>query len=165
MKNTRSRLSTGKRFLFAGLTAFALVAFTACEKGDDNDPGDMSRFKLSGSASGDQEVPAVSTSAKGSLNGSYDSISNRLIYTIEWDGLSGEANMAHFHGPALAGENADVMLPLTMVDMGASGRATDTVEVNDAFEDALLEGKVYYNIHTLANPAGEIRGQVNTTRN
>ena len=166
MKNTEMNSKPWRsRLVIAGLGLLTLVGFSACDKDDDDDPDMNGRYTLSGSASGDQEVPVVSTNASGSLTGSYDSTSNTLIYTINWRDLSGDVSMAHFHGPAMAGENAEVMLPLNLTEMMATGMARDTVQVNDAFEDALLSGKVYYNIHTLQNPSGEIRGQVMTERN
>lgn len=63
---------------------------------------------------------------------------------------------AHFHGPAKSGENAGVLVPVTAAASPFTGEAT-----LDAAKAADLEaGKMYFNIHTAANPKGEIRGQV-----
>jgi len=103
------------------------------------------------------------------LSGTFDSTNNRLIYTITWSGLSGDATDAHFHGPAAAGANADVLIPLRVTVNGVNGTASDTLTVADSvqsvFRTAILSGNVYYNLHTTANPDGEIRGQVGTTKN
>ena len=64
--------------------------------------------------------------------------------------------MAHFHGPAEAGKNAPVMIPFKDAASGAEGSATLT----DAQAADLMAGKLYINVHTAANPGGEIRGQV-----
>jgi hypothetical protein len=150
----------------AGVAIAGMLLLSACDKDDDDDiknPGGA-KYSISGPASGDQEVPAVTTSAAGTLTGSYDTVSKSLIYSIDWTGLSGDAAMAHFHGPASAGETAAPMETLTIVTNGIAGKATDTVTASPALHSALMAGKVYYNIHTAINPDGEIRGQVNLSQ-
>lgn len=158
----------GRRNFFASIAGTALVSlliFTACEKEESNSNPRSSKYTLSGSASGSQEVPAVTTNATATLTGSYDTVSKSLIYSISWSGLSGSATMAHFHGPALAGESAGVLEPLTIsITDSASGTAKDTITASAVLHAALMAGKVYYNIHTVAHPDGEIRGQVNVAQ-
>ncbi len=72
--------------------------------------------------------------------------------------------MAHFHGPALAGATAPPIESLTITTNGTAGTATDTITATSALHAALLAGQVYYNIHTAANPDGEIRGQIAVTQ-
>jgi hypothetical protein len=66
--------------------------------------------------------------------------------------------MAHFHGPAPAGKNAGVVIPIPMDKLASpiEGQATLTA----AQESDLLAGNWYFNVHTAKNPGGEIRGQV-----
>jgi hypothetical protein len=72
-------------------------------------------------------------------------------------GLTGDATAAHFHGPAEPGRNAGVLVPAPGVKTGAfEGSATLT----DDQARALTAGQTYFNIHTAANPQGEVRGQV-----
>jgi hypothetical protein len=103
------------------------------------------------------EVPPVSSSATGTLAATYDPSTKTLSYTITYAGLSGDAMAAHFHGPASAGENAGVALPV-------SGAMTNpikgTATLSDAQAKDLMSGKWYINIHTAANKGGELRGQV-----
>ncbi|MEP7374102.1 MAG: CHRD domain-containing protein [Chitinophagaceae bacterium] len=158
-----------KRSLFTSLAGVAIAGtllLSACDKdNDDNTPPVVNaKYTISGPATGASEVPAVETTATGSLAGSYDTTSKQLIYTVSWTGLSGDATAAHFHGPALAGEVADPLEPLTIVTNGMVGTATDTITASAALHSALLAGKVYYNVHTAANPNGEIRGQVNISQ-
>jgi hypothetical protein len=63
----------------------------------------------------------------------------------------------HFHGPAAAGANAGVALGFTgSVESPIKGSATLTpAQLAD-----LTAGKWYVNLHTAANPGGEVRGQV-----
>ena len=159
MQNT----NYGKRRLFgslAGLALIGLVAFSSCDKEESNSTPKSAKYSISGAASGSQEVPAVTTSATGNLTGSYDTTSKSLIYTVTWTGLSAEATMAHFHGPAIAGAIAPPIETLTITTNGTAGSATDTITATSALHAALLAGQVYYNIHTAAHPDGEIRGQV-----
>lgn len=157
-----------KRRFLAPLASVALAGtllLSACDKNDDDDIKDTNaKYSISGAASGAQEVPAVTTSATGNLNGSYDTLSKQLIYSINWTGLSGDVSMAHFHGPALAGEDASPIETLSIVTNGMAGIAKDTITASATLHSALMAGKVYYNIHTVANPGGEIRGQVNVSQ-
>jgi hypothetical protein len=149
---------------FAALTGVAIAGtflLSACDKkDDDNKVVPNAKYTLSGAASGDQEVPAVTTTATAALTGSYDTVSKQLIYTVNWTGLSGDATVAHFHGPAVAGESASPLQDLTIVTNGMTGVASDTITASADLHTALLAGKVYYNVHTALNPDGEIRGQV-----
>ncbi|HKZ67028.1 MAG TPA: CHRD domain-containing protein [Chitinophagaceae bacterium] len=145
----------------AAIAIAGVLVLPSCDDDDDDMKPPSAKYNLSGSASGAQEVPAVTTTASGTLSGSYDTVSKSLIYSVNWTGLSGDATMAHFHGPALAGEVAPPIETLTITTNGMAGTATDTVTASAALHTALVAGKVYYNVHTAINPDGEIRGHVN----
>ena len=70
--------------------------------------------------------------------------------------LSGDATAAHFHGPADAGANAGVAVPIK----GTASPMAGSAAITDAQAAELLAGKWYINVHTAANKNGEIRGQV-----
>jgi hypothetical protein len=86
----------------------------------------------------------------------YDAASKKLSWKLNYSGLSGPATAAHFHGPAEPGKNAGVAVPISNTASGSEGSATLT----DAQAADLTAGKYYINVHTAANPGGEIRGQV-----
>jgi|SRR5215831_10266100 len=75
---------------------------------------------------------------------------------ITVSGLTGNPSAAHIHrgdgsiaiGLVLASDNATAVLPV-----GAT--------LTDADYAELLAGTLYFNVHTTANPNGEIRGQIN----
>jgi hypothetical protein len=71
----------------------------------------------------------------------------------------------HLHGPSDPGVAAPVKIPITGFSATATGsiNRTDTLKTETDEADFLL-GKWYYNIHTPANPGGEIRGQIFPTR-
>lgn len=146
------------------IAASTLFVLPACDKDDDDDNVPNERFELSGSATGAQEVPAVTTNGTGTISGSYDKNTNTLSYDINWTGISGDATVAHFHGPADPGVSAGPLVDIPITTNGVNGRANGTVVIHDSVETALLSGKVYYNIHTATFPEGEIRGQVLTAR-
>lgn len=110
--------------------------------------------------SGGAEVPPVTTNGNGTALLRFDPQTNTLAWTIEFADLTGPATGAHIHGPATADENAGVIIDLGVggVDSPLVGTTELTTEqVND-----LTTGLWYVNVHTEANPGGEIRGQIET---
>ena len=109
---------------------------------------------------GAQQVPPVQTSATGTADLSYDPATRVVTWSVTCSGLSGPPTMAHFHGPAAAGKNGPVAIWLTEKGKPAAspikGQATLTPEQAQQFN----AGEWYINVHTQANPGGEIRGQV-----
>lgn len=104
---------------------------------------------------GATEVPANTTAGTGSVTASFDTTTKTLTWTGTYAGLTGPATAAHFHGPAEVGKNAGVMVP-SPAALPIQGSAVLT----DAQVQALTGGMMYFNVHTAANPGGEIRGQV-----
>ena len=139
MSNTRIMLTTlalGATITFAG-PAFA--------------------EKMKATLDGKSEVPANTSAATGTADIDYDAATKKLSWKVTYSGLSGPATAAHFHGPAEAGKNAGVAVAIPNAGTSpAEGSATLT----DAQAADLVAGKYYVNIHTAANPGGEIRGMV-----
>ena len=112
--------------------------------------------------SGDQEVPAVTTSASGSGTVSLDG--STVTVTGSFSGLTGDYAASHIHGGA-RGENGPVVVALApTVDADMRGAAweagTNTFEVSTTFADSIRAGLAYVNVHSAAFPDGEIRGQI-----
>lgn len=103
------------------------------------------------------EVPAKDSSGQGTLTATLDSESHELKYHVEFSGLTGPVVAAHFHGPAAEGVNAKPQVP---VKAPFTSPLDGTVTLTTEQEKDLLDGKWYFNLHTTANPRGEIRGQV-----
>lgn len=136
-----------KRILLAAVATAALIG----------SPAMAETMNMKADLTGASEVPPVTTSAKGNLTATYDTASKKLSWKGTVSGLSGEVTAAHFHGPAEPGKNAGVLVPAPGVKSGAfEGSATLT----DDQAKALMAGQTYFNIHTAANPQGEVRGQV-----
>lgn len=112
--------------------------------------------------SGATEVPANKATGTGEALVSLDTAKKELTYTVTFANLSGPAAAAHFHGPAAAGANAGVAVPI-----GAKGPTSPvhgTATLTDAQIKDLEAGMWYVNVHTAANPGGEIRGQVTAVK-
>nr|MBC8228558.1 CHRD domain-containing protein [bacterium] len=107
--------------------------------------------------SGDQVVPAVETNAAGTAALGLNDDGN-LYFNITVTGLTGPITAAHFHGPAAEGESAGAVFAITETFDG--NHAEDVwEELTDEQMGYLMDGLLYLNLHTEANPAGEIRGQ------
>ncbi len=102
------------------------------------------------------EVPPKTTAGSGTATATLDTATKTLTYSVTYKDLTGPATMAHFHGPAAPGVNAGVVVPFKVSPSPISGTATLT----DAQIADLEAGKWYANVHTAANPGGEIRGQM-----
>ena len=105
---------------------------------------------------GASEVPANKTGGTGDLTASLDTATKLFTYKVTYKGLTGAATMAHFHGPAKAGANAPPIVVVADPGSPISGEATLT----EPHIADLKKGLWYFNVHTAANPGGEIRGQV-----
>jgi CHRD domain len=103
------------------------------------------------------EVPPNASTATGTADIDYDPASKKLSWKVTYSGLSGPPTAAHFHGPAEAGKNGGVAVPIPNI---ASSPTEGSATLTDAQAADLSSGKYYVNIHTAANPGGEIRGQV-----
>ena len=104
-----------------------------------------------------QEVPTNDSKGTGTADLMYDPTSKNLTWTITFDGLTGPATVAHFHGPAEPGKTAGVAQLIGQKPTSpVKGSATRT----DAQAADLMAGRWNVNVHKEANKAGEIRGQV-----
>ena len=103
------------------------------------------------------EVPPNASTASGTADIDYDPASKKLSWKVTYSGLSGPPTAAHFHGPAEAGKNGGVAVPIPNI---ATSPTEGSATLTDAQAADLTSGKYYVNIHTAANPGGEIRGQV-----
>lgn len=112
--------------------------------------------KLQAELKGSNEVPPNNSTGSGKAEASYDTETKVLTYLVTFTGLTGPAIGAHFHGPGEAGKNAGIALPFKTTQSPIEGNATLT----EAQAADLLGGKWYANIHTAANPGGELRGQM-----
>ena len=82
------------------------------------------RAELTGAA----QVPPVTTDATGTVEVTYDTVAKNLTWTLEYEGLSGEATAAHFQGPADEGETAPPVIPASELASGSEESAEITAD-------------------------------------
>jgi hypothetical protein len=135
------------RTMLATLALGATIALT----------GSAFAEKMKVTLDGKSEVPPNTSAGTGAADVDYDAASKKLTWKLTYSGLSGPATAAHFHGPAEAGKNAGVKVP---IPNATSSPAEGSAILTDEQAADLTAGKYYINVHTAANPGGEIRGQV-----
>jgi CHRD domain-containing protein len=154
------------------VTAFAVTAIVAA-CGSDKPTGPQVTHFNAGLASvnernADGTPKTISSNATGSAQ--FTLTGNTLAVVVAVSGLSGPATASHIHVGA-SNQNGAVVVPFTI----ASGVSNGTL-VSQSFDlsttipgatitaDSLMKlmnsGNAYVNVHTAANPAGEMRGQV-----
>ena len=158
-----TRLPTSLRASLAATavgTALVLAGCAYMPKGTSSSSGTaapmMATQSFRATLSSAAEVPANASAGTGNLEATFDKGASVLRWKLTYSGLTGPATMAHFHGPAMPGANAGVVVPLPSAASPAEGQATLT----PAQAADLVGGRWYINVHTAQNPAGEIRGQV-----
>ena len=150
-------------------------------------PGAAATLSFGALLSGANEVPPNASPGTGSVTVVLDTIGQTLQINASFSGLTSNAIAAHIHCCAPLGTNVGVATTLPAFAGfplgGTSGTfnktfsLTDSTFYNPAFvtlegglsqaEAALIAGiegdDTYFNIHTVNNPGGEIRGQLEPT--
>ncbi len=109
---------------------------------------------------GSTEVPANTTAGTGTATVTFDPATKMLTWTGSFSGLTGPAMAAHIHGPAEIGKNAGVVLWISTKGTPFASPFSGSATLTDAQASELMSGLYYVNVHTAANPGGEIRGQL-----
>ena len=133
----------------AAIAAAGLLLFAA--------PAYAEMLNMSAELTGAAEVPPNDSAATGMLEATYDTETMMLTWTVTYDGLTGEATAAHFHGPAGPDETAGPVVPVEG-DLASPIEGSATLTEEQATQ--LQDGMWYFNLHTAEYPDGEIRGQV-----
>jgi CHRD domain/Secretion system C-terminal sorting domain len=138
----------------AGLLALLLTALAA--RADHLRP----HLLLGAQLTGAQEVPAVTTTARGAASFTLNATRDTLFITAAFNGLSGPVTAAHVHDGA-RGVSGPVVTNLIQFVQGNRMQGFLTgADIDRAKLSKYLRGEYYINVHTAANPAGEIRGQI-----
>jgi hypothetical protein len=130
-------------------------------------------LKFTALLSGANEVPGVVNGAGGTATVTLDLATRTVTYRVDVYNMPSGTTASHFHagGPGVSGPvvvNFTVQ-PNISNDFSISGTATSAdlvarqaqgINSWDDFIQALTLGQIYVNVHSTANPGGEIRGQV-----
>ena len=137
------------------LAAIVIVGLAGCAGMKDKMPAWMpGSGAMKVSLTGAEEVPPVSTQAKGS--GSFRIAEDGTVTgSVSTEGMQGV--MAHIHqGPK--GQNGPVIIPLTK--NGDTYSVPDGKKLTDAQMQALKAGNLYVNVHSAQHKGGEVRAQL-----
>jgi hypothetical protein len=169
----------GNRVHTATITA-SLLAFTFTSVLWADSGNKLIQARLTGF----QEVPPVSTVARGKFTGEVNQAATELQYEISYSDLEGAVIMSHIHfgqkgvaggimiwlcgtaaspGPAgtpVCPASGTVSRTVTAADVvGPAGQGISAGEFAEALR-AIGSGNAYANVHSTKFPAGEIRGQI-----
>jgi len=176
------------RLTKSGLAALALATLAGSLMAHDDD-GDRGRdrdgrFVVRADLEGFQEVPAISTVAKGRFRAVVDAKANTITWKLNYDGLEGAVQQSHVHfgqlsvnggisfflcsnlgnGPAGTqacpegpAELTGVITPDLVV--GPTGTGIEAGAMAEIIA-AIRNGTAYANVHSAKWPGGEIRGQL-----
>ncbi len=154
-----------KQLSMGWLWPLALVLLTSCgggggyggmagASGVGNSTGSVRIFTAT--LTGAQEVPPNASTATGTGTVVVDTATKALTATVTTAGIVG--TVAHIHS-GVSGVSGPVVFPLAETALG-SGRWGTTVTLTPEEFNLLMAGSYYINVHSLAFPAGEIRGQI-----
>ena len=118
------------KLMLATLALGAAVAFSGSAFAD----------KMKATLDGKTEVPPNASAATGTADIDYDPASKKLSWKVTYSGLSGPATAAHFHGPAAAGVNAGVMVPVERVAGSSQEGVAPLREANLVFSGTTCTG-------------------------
>jgi len=108
---------------------------------------------------GAQEIPANTSTATATVMVMLDRTTGAVTVTGQFQNLSSMATVAHIHGPAAVGMNANVLVPLT-VTAATTGTESGSGMMSSTQMNDMIAGMTYVNIHSMTYPDGEIRAQV-----
>jgi len=169
------------------LLTLASLPFAGFAQGNTQTPADeIAQATLKGY----QEVPPVSSAARGTFQAQIDQNAGVINYQLTYEGLEGNTAVAHIHFGEKHVAGAPVVIlcsnlesgpqgvqqcpyaPATItgtiretdVLAGATAQGIDTGELNELIE-AIRAGATYVNVHSTKFPEGEIRGQIKENEN
>lgn len=156
-----------RAFSHALVIGILALGISAC----DSDPQEKYVAELRAS----NEVPPNSSTAVGQVVLLVSRDASYAEYSVEASGLTGGIRGGHFHRGA-AGVAGPIVLSFFFNSDGTENRAptpgTTDLEINKAIARTITKaqldlilpdlraGNLYANVHTPANPGGEIRGQM-----
>ena len=149
----------------AGIVGAAALLFAAQSCGDSTGP---SRKTYVANLSPANEVPVKTTTGTGVAT--FTDLGTEIDWTLNLTGMTGVI-ASHIHGPAAVGVNTGVIINLFLPNVAtgtvtgevARGTITNANNANislDSLRVLFNNGNAYVNVHTSANPGGEIRDQI-----
>lgn len=152
------------------LAALAVLALAAACGSDSSSAPKPPTYSATLRADAERPNPVNLPNAGGSA--SVVKNGNVYTYTVTYSGLTGSPTISHIHGPANSTAAAGILvnftvpagLPANSGSFSGTFTAADIVASRgvsgDSLDVLLKNGNSYVNVHSAANPGGEIRGQL-----
>jgi hypothetical protein len=145
------------KILRSAVSALAFAALLAA-----GSTASAAQFKFRAHLTCGGEVPPNACGGTGTVTATLTTPGNQLTWTGSYRGLTGKVIGAHFHGPvSYVGNTSEQNAPIQVGTKGSLSspfKGSATITATQAQD--LRDGRWYFNIHTPAHPAGEIRGQL-----
>jgi hypothetical protein len=144
-----------KGFIAALAVAALAVGITGLVGGDGT--AHAAQFTIEGTATGAQEVPAVTGPGTAQVRFVFDDVAKTLTWQATVNGIDqGQVTAAHIHRAA-AGSNGPIVHNLSLVPFVT---ASGVINLSDADIADLRAGNFYFNAHSQTNPGGFARFQL-----
>ena len=168
-----------KIFPMIAVLAIAVAATETPMAASTTGPSGKKSVSFSAGLSGAQEVPGVATSTRGSVKLTFNKSLSKATFAVRVKNGQ-KITQAHFHCGKAGTNGADLALLFGFVEGGVdvdgvltSGTLRNAdinhrdaqacgVPINNiaSLAFAALDGNIYVNVHSVANPPGEVRGQL-----
>ncbi len=146
-----------RRVALGCLWPMVLALLVACGGGSGSGGDGVSGSSVFvATLTGAKETPSNASVATGSGVATVEMATKVLAATVTTAGMIGTAAHIHNGAPGISGP---IVFPLAETSVG-SGRWTATVTLTVEQLNLLLSGNTYFNVHSVAFPDGEIRGQI-----
>ncbi|MFL5466104.1 MAG: CHRD domain-containing protein [Gemmatimonadaceae bacterium] len=154
----------------AGIIGAAAIAVVAVSCNDSTGPNAKTYIANLSPAN---EVPVKTTTGTGVVT--FTDLGDEIDWVMTLNNMT-NVTMSHIHGPAPVGVNANVIINLFLpnrppetgtlngiVARGSITNANNSTVSLDSLRVLFNNGNAYVNVHTVVNPAGEIRDQIHPT--
>ncbi len=143
---------------FFSLAMLATMSSTLISCNDHATFPQNAQIPLTATLSGSAERPTpVVSPGTGTFTGVIDRATRVLSYTVTYSGLTPVAGHLHRITPNATNGNGPVEVPFASLGSPITGVVTLATMGR---VDSLINGFYYANLHTTANPGGEIRGNI-----
>jgi hypothetical protein len=160
------------RHALTALLALTSLTVVGCDDEDEDPEGPPDTQTFEADLTGAKERPNPTT-ATATGHATFTVTTSGGTTTVQYSvvvsgNLTGPLTAAHIHGPATESTTADPIVTLLLSGTATTGTVvsgsfttTGNATINITQLIALMDaGSTYVNIHTAANPGGEIRGQI-----
>jgi hypothetical protein len=148
--------------LFASSTVLATVSCGGGDNGSPPPPPAPATIVRSASLSGAQENPPTASTATGRGAVVVNPTTKEITGGMTFAGLTPTAGGHHIHQAPKGNptQNGPVIIGLVLDPSSTVATVPAGTTLTDDQLAALQAGELYFNVHTAANPGGEIRGQI-----